>query len=185
MVVLPITAAPWLPWVTVTRVMGVRGTGITGPSAQSTACSAVSSAGEAPNGAVQPRNEGSVRKHGTLFFDAMRTAAVRYLAFNPIRARRASALHAEEFRQNDARWRVAPLMERVARLDDLLEVAPNEEQALTFETKSVIGRPLGSPEFSEKAEAILGRAVQPRRSPRNYLALRPFCALFQILVPVL
>ena len=50
---------------------------------------------------------------------------------------------------------VAPLLERVARFDDLLEAALNEEQALIFETKSVIGRPMGSSEFLQKAEAIL------------------------------
>ena len=81
MVVLPITALPWLrwlPWVTVTRVMGVTEVTVTGvgPSA---VCSAVSSAGEAPTGAVQPPSEGAVRKNGALFFDPMRTAAVRYL----------------------------------------------------------------------------------------------------------
>jgi hypothetical protein len=74
----------------------------------------------------------------------MRTAAVRYLAFNPVRARRA-----------------ASGADRVLRR--FFGSRANEEQALTFETKSVIGRPLGSPEFLEKAEAILGRAVQPKR----------------------
>ena len=79
--VMPITALPW-----VTRI-----TGVTGPSAWSTVCSAVSSAGEAPTGAVQPRNESAVRKNGALFFEAMRTAAVRYLAFNPVTARLTAA----------------------------------------------------------------------------------------------
>jgi len=91
-----------------------------GPSA---ACLAVSSAGEAPTGAVQPPSEGAVRENGALFFDAMRTAAVRYLAFNPVRARRAA--------KGNALARVAPPLERIARFDDLLEV--------TFEKKSVIG----------------------------------------------
>jgi hypothetical protein len=67
-----------------------------GPSA---VCSAVSSAGEAPTGAVQLPSEGAVRKNGALFFDAMRTAAVRYLAFN--RQGAASG-------QDDAQARAAP-----------------------------------------------------------------------------
>jgi hypothetical protein len=45
---------------------------------------------------------------------------------------------------------------RVARFDDFLEVAPKEEQALTFETKSVIGRPMGSPEFFGKGRRDFG-----------------------------
>lgn len=75
MVVLPITALPWLrwlPWVTVTRVTEVTVTGV-GPLA---VCSAVSSAGEAPIGAVQRSNEGAVRKNGALIFDATPAAAV-------------------------------------------------------------------------------------------------------------
>ena len=111
-----------------------------GPSA---VCSAVSSAGEAPTGAVQPPSEGAVRENGALFFDPMRTAAVRYLAFNPGRARRAA---------RTTSWGAS---RRIARFDDFLEV--------TFETKCLIGRPMGSPEFLEKAEAILGRTVQPKR----------------------
>ena len=102
-------------------------------------------------------------------------AAVRYLAFNPVRARLAatpklwrwSSVHAHASGRDDALVRVAPLLERVARFDDLLEAAPNEEQARAFETKSVIGRPLGSSEFLLKAEAILGRAVQPKRPGRK------------------
>ena len=39
-------------------------------------------------------------------------------------------------RLNPFRARLAPPLERVARFDDLLEVAPNEEQALIFETKA-------------------------------------------------
>ena len=61
--------------------------------------------------------------------------------------------------QDDALARVAPPL----KLDDLLALAPNEEQALTFETKSMIWRPLGSSEFLEKAEAVLGRAAQRKR----------------------
>lgn len=120
-----------------------------GPSA---VCSAVSSAGEAPTGAVQRRNGGRrPQERGP----HLRRDADRRCPISRLQPRQGAASG-----QDNALARVS---RRIARFDDFLEVAPKEEQALTFETKSVIGRPLGSPEFLEKAEAILGRAVQPKR----------------------
>ncbi len=102
-------------------------------------------------------------------------AAARYLAFNPVKARLAatpklwrwSSVHAHLRGEDDALVRVAPLPERIARFDELLELAPNEDEARVFEQPSAVGRPLGSPEFIDKAEAILGRAIKPKRRGRK------------------
>jgi putative transposase len=98
--------------------------------------------------------------------------AIRYLAFNPVWARLAkapdlwpwSSVSAHLAGRDDALVSVAPVLERVGRFADLLELSPHEQARLAaFEADGGAGRPLGSPAFIEKAERLLGRRLQPRR----------------------
>jgi putative transposase len=110
--------------------------------------------------------------------DAHLLNAVRYLAFNPVRARLAgapelwpwSSVGAHLRGRDDALVSVAPVLERAPRFCDLLDLSLAEQMALEgFETKSANGRPLGAPAFIESVEAMLGRSVrqgQRGRKPR-------------------
>src|SRR5208282_3432326 len=96
-------------------------------------------------------------------------AAVRYLAFNPVRARLAaspgawawSSVRAHLRRRDDALVQVQPVLELAPRFADLLEMSPSEQKALEgFVTQSRNGRPLGAPAFIAMAERKLGRSLQ-------------------------
>jgi len=140
MVALPITASRGFGGSRELRLRGLwrlrlRG----GPSA---VCSAVSSAGEAPDRARSSHlARARPRERGPFFNDADRRCPI-----SRVQPRQGAASGQDD---------VLRASRRIARFDDFLEV--------TFETKSVIGRPMGSPEFFGKAEAILGRTVQPKR----------------------
>jgi putative transposase len=107
--------------------------------------------------------------------DAHLLNAVRYLAFNPVRAGLAASpdswpwasVAAHLKGRDDALVEVAPVLAR-ARFADLLEMSPGEQAALEgFETRSRNGRPLGAPEFLAKIEKKLGRSVRPARPGRK------------------
>jgi putative transposase len=108
--------------------------------------------------------------------DAHCLNAVRYLAFNPVRARLAgepalwpwSSVGAHLRGRDDELVSVRPVLERVDRFEDLLELSLGEQMALEgFETKSANGRPLGAPAFIERAERLLGRSLTPGRRGRK------------------
>jgi putative transposase len=103
-------------------------------------------------------------------------AAVRYLAFNPVRAGLASrpeewpwsSVRAHLTRRDDGLATVAPLLERVAEPRDLFEMSLDEASALfAVETKSMTGRPLGDAAFLAEAERLTGRRAAPLRRGRR------------------
>jgi putative transposase len=101
--------------------------------------------------------------------------AVRYLAFNPVRAglcRRPqdwawSSVAAHLRGRDDALVSVAPVLAAAPRFADLLEEASQDNLLATFETLSRNGRPLGGPDFLARIEARLGRSVAPGRPGRK------------------
>ena len=108
--------------------------------------------------------------------DAHVLNALRYLAFNPVRAGLAarpedwpwSSVRAHLAGGDDALVSVAPALERAPRFADLLELSLAEQMALEgFETKSANGRPLGTPDFVTAVERLLGRSLQPERRGRK------------------
>ena len=102
--------------------------------------------------------------------------AVRYLAFNPVRAGLGatpaswpwSSVAAHLAGRDDALVQVQPVLALAPDFAGLLEMSLGEQMALDgFETKSLNGRPLGDAAFMARAEAELGRSLQPgKRGPR-------------------
>ena len=103
--------------------------------------------------------------------------AVRYLAFNPVRAGlsprpedwRWSSVAAHLKGRDDALVSVAPVLAVAPRFADLLEDA-SQNRLAAFATLAHSGRPLGGPEFLARIEARLGRSLapgRPGRKPRN------------------
>jgi len=117
------------------------------------------------------------RFSSTVMDDAHLLSAVRYLAFNPVRA--GMVTRAEEWpwssvtahlqRRDDALVSVRPLLERVAKPRELFEMSLDEAAALfDLETKSMTGRPLGSAAFVADVEQRLGYSVAPqKRGPKG------------------
>ena len=108
--------------------------------------------------------------------DAHCLNALRYLAFNPVRAGLAarpqdwpwSSAAAHLAGRDDALVSVAPALQCAPRFADLLDLPLAEQMALEgFETKSANGRPLGPPEFVAMVESKLGRSLQPGRPGRK------------------
>jgi putative transposase len=108
--------------------------------------------------------------------DAHFLNALRYLAFNPVRAGLAaspeawpwSSVRAHLQGRDDALVAVGPALERVPRFADLLDLSRDEQGALDgFETRSPNGRPLGAADFIAAIEAKLGRTVRPGRRGRK------------------
>ncbi len=108
--------------------------------------------------------------------DAHFLNALRYLAFNPVRARLAasaeawpwSSVRAHLAGRDDALVEVGPALERAPRFADLLELSLAEQAGLDgFETFSPNGRPLGGPDFIALVETKLGRTVRPGKRGRK------------------
>jgi putative transposase len=101
--------------------------------------------------------------------------AVRYLAFNPVRAglcRRPedwawSSVSAHLRGCDDPLVSVSPVLAVAPRFADLLEAASHDDLLRTFEALSHNGRPLGGPEFLARIEARLGRSLAPGRPGRK------------------
>ncbi len=102
--------------------------------------------------------------------------ALRYLAFNPVRAGLAaspeawpwSSVRAHLQGRDDALVEVGPALERAPRFADLLELSLDEQAALDgFETLSPNGRPLGAPDFIAMVEMKLGHTVRPSKRGRK------------------
>lgn len=99
-------------------------------------------------------------------------AAVRYLAFNPVRAGIVaqprdwtwSSVRAHLAGRDDALVTVRPVLDLAPRFDDLLEMSLSEMAALEdFGTRGDNGRPQGSDAFIEQVETTLGRSVRKGR----------------------
>ncbi len=108
--------------------------------------------------------------------DAHFLDALRYLAFNPVRAGLAaspqgwawSSVRAHPQGRDDALVRVGPALERAPRFADLVEMSPGEQAALDgFDHRSPDGRRLGAPDFIATVEKKLGRKVRPGRRRRK------------------
>ena len=102
-------------------------------------------------------------------------AAVRYVALNPVRARlvaRAqdwphSSVGAHLRGQDDGFVRTGPVLDRIARFADLLETDADDPAFAALRRSELIGRPLGSADFTRRAEAMLGRTLAPgKRGPK-------------------
>jgi putative transposase len=108
--------------------------------------------------------------------DAHVLTALRYLAFNPVRARLSQSPEAWPWSSarahleggGDALAAAAPVLERAPRFRDLLEMSVAERAALDgFETRSANGRPLGDDAFIASLERRLGRDLARRRPGRK------------------
>jgi putative transposase len=98
--------------------------------------------------------------------------AVRYLAFNPVRARLCakprewewSSVRAHIRGRDDALVAVRPVLSIAPRFGDLLKLSPSEQAELAgFEKLGGNGRPLGDAAFLAAAERTLGRTLQKRK----------------------
>jgi putative transposase len=99
-------------------------------------------------------------------------AAVRYLAFNPVRARLCaepgawewSSVRAHLKGRDDALATVRPILALAPRFRDLLELSLTDEADLAgFDSLGAAGRPLGDAAFLAAAERRLGRSLAKRR----------------------
>ncbi len=99
-------------------------------------------------------------------------AAVRYLAFNPVRADLAqrpqdwpwSSVAAHLAQRDDPLVRVRPLLDIAPSPDALFTMSLDEATDLfAIETKSMTGRPLGDIGFIEDVERKLGYTVAPKK----------------------
>jgi putative transposase len=95
-------------------------------------------------------------------------AAARYVELNPVRAKlvaapspyRWSSARAHPKGKDDARVRVAPLLEIAGRWRRLLTSAVSEEQLAEFRAPAPTGRVLGDQPFPERLEPALGRVLR-------------------------
>ncbi|MFM9974771.1 MAG: transposase [Beijerinckiaceae bacterium] len=112
-------------------------------------------------------------------------AAVRYLAFNPVRARLVqspqdwpwSSVAAHLRGRDDPLVSVRPLLDAVSSPQELFTMSLDETSALfALETKSMTGRPLGDATFMADVERKLGYAVTPqKRGPKPKLREKSSC----------
>ena len=108
--------------------------------------------------------------------------AMRYLAFNPVRARLCakprdwewSSVRALLRGRDDALVAVRPLLAIAPRFGKLLEMSPGEKAELAgFESLGGNGRPLGDAAFLAAAEQKLGRSLRRRKpGPKPQAARR-------------
>jgi putative transposase len=62
---------------------------------------------------------------------------------------------------------VRPLLDRVARFSDLLELGDEGPEVATLRAAETIGRPVGSAAFLDRLSRRLGRPVAPRKRGRK------------------
>ena len=106
--------------------------------------------------------------------DAHFLNALRYLAFNPVRAGLAASpqawlglASARVLPAVTARWPRSARRSRAPRFADRIELPLAERAALDgFDRTSPNGRPLGAPDFIAMVERRLGRTVRPGRRRR-------------------
>jgi putative transposase len=101
-------------------------------------------------------------------------AAFRYVALNPVKAKLAataadwpwSSTPAHLRRQDDGLVTVSPLLDRVDRFADFLEVAADPEQVAALAKGQTVGRPLMGDQELGELEKRLGRTLRPRKRGR-------------------
>jgi putative transposase len=121
------------------------------------------------------------RFHSAAMDEAHWLNAVRYLAFNPVRAKLArrpedwpwASVRAHLAGKDDALVRVRPVLDRAPDPRGLFTMSRSERAALgdaargDLEIKSMTGRPQGDAAFLAMVEARLGRRVTPgKRGPK-------------------
>jgi putative transposase len=116
------------------------------------------------------------RFHSAAMDEAHWLNAVRYLAFNPVRAKLCqrpedwpwSSARAHLNGRDDGLVSVRPLLDAVPNPHELFAMSMDESAALfDLETKSMIGRPMGSEAFLIDVEAKLGRKVRRGKPGRR------------------
>ncbi|HUO11657.1 MAG TPA: transposase [Caulobacteraceae bacterium] len=103
------------------------------------------------------------------------TAATRYIALNPVRARLArrpqdwrwSSVHAHLSGQDDGVTTLAPLLSRYPDFAALIEAAPDAEAFDRLRRAETIGRPLGDAAFMSGLEALTKRTLLPGKRGRK------------------
>jgi putative transposase len=101
-------------------------------------------------------------------------AALRYVALNPVKAKRAataadgswSSTPAHLRRQDDGLVTVRPLRDRVDRFADLLAVPADPERVAALTKGQAIGRPLMGDQTLGELEKRLGRTLRPGKRGR-------------------
>ncbi|MFB1487784.1 MULTISPECIES: transposase [unclassified Thiocapsa] len=101
-------------------------------------------------------------------------AAFRYVALNPVKAKLAataadwpwSSTPAHLRRQDDGLVTVSPLLDRVDRFADFLEVPVDPEQVAALTKGQTIGRPLMGDQALGELEKRLGRTLRPGKRGR-------------------
>ena len=97
--------------------------------------------------------------------------AVRYVSMNPVRARlvnrpeewKWSSVRAHVSGVDDALVSVRPVLDRIPHLKDLLQAGLEDDYG-ELRRAEATGRPLGTPEFVNGLETVLGRKIA-RRAP--------------------
>ncbi len=116
------------------------------------------------------------RFHCAAMDEAHLLTAVRYLAFNPVRARLVvrpqdwvwSSVAAHLARRGDGLVDVAPVLEIAPRFQDLLALSASEAaNVAAFEAESANGRPLGDAAFVAAIERRLGRDLARKKPGRK------------------
>jgi putative transposase len=116
-------------------------------------------------------------RYGSMPMDEVHLmAAVRYVAFNPVRARlvdRAqdwvwSSVHAHlDPARGDGLTETAPVLERAGNFDDLLRGGEDEALSEALRRAESVGRPLGDEAFMECVAMRAGRDPRPRKPGPN------------------
>ena len=108
--------------------------------------------------------------------EAHLAAALRYIAFNPVRAGLAerpqdwpwSSVHAHLDAKPDGLTAVEPVLERFPRFADFLASPADPDADERLRRAECIGRPLGDDAFLDGLEAMTNRLLRPqKRGPRG------------------
>jgi putative transposase len=107
-------------------------------------------------------------------------AAFRYVALNPVKAKLAATAVDWAWSSTPAHFRgkddglvtVRPLLDRVERFDEFLDMVPDAELEAALAKGQSIGRPLMADQALAELEKRLGRPLRPRKrgrpaSPKN------------------
>ena len=102
-------------------------------------------------------------------------AAFRYIALNPVKAKLVpiaidwawSSTPAHFRQKDDDLVTVKPLLDRVDRLDEFLNMAPDSNLESALAKGQSIGRPLMDDRALAELEKRLGRALRPRKRGRR------------------
>jgi putative transposase len=96
-------------------------------------------------------------------------AAACTIALNPVRARLVapagpawSSLRAHLAGRGDGLVTVAPLIERLGRIDALIDTEPEAAVLARLRAAETTGRPLGTGDFVARLEAPMRRALRPQ-----------------------